>query len=212
MLTGKDSEGNKSTANIVNSTINSECYCIGTNANVVENHNVVFNLIDSTFNVNNGYGGTPIFINVPSEVKMIRCHANGDYQGMVVRGGTVEIVDSFITNNVPDKWKFQDKYQNKDWDTGNELPLAAITIGNKYTKEESESPYNYASNVTIVNTEIKDLNANNKYPAIYMCGNKTEENGAFLKIDDLTKSKISGSIVLENETCSINDKKGPFTE
>lgn len=60
-------QGEKATANITNTTINSQGYCVTTNAGNKDNYGVVYNLKGSTFNGGNGEhgAGIAILVNVP---------------------------------------------------------------------------------------------------------------------------------------------------
>ena len=169
--------GNAAEVNIIESEITSNgSYCVATNAAKVDNYNVEINLIDSTFN-----GPTPVLINVPGKLNMNHCTVNAKMQGVVVRGGTAVIENCNIANTSNDNWA-AGYFDNKNWGTGNTLPLAGITIGNKSTA------YQYPSNVTLTNTTVTSV----LYPVIYTYGNTTEENGVTLTYD----GKINGNDVI----------------
>ena len=124
---------------------------------------------------------------------MDNCKVNGYFQGMIVRGGTVNISNSTITNDYPsDEWLHY--FDNKEWGSGNAVNLAALTIGNK-----SPNAYQYPASVTLTNTKVESLC---KYPAVYMWGNEGEGLGASLVYDDATE--IIGDIIAGNDACTVN--------
>lgn len=160
--------GDAAEVNVIDSTITSkDSYCVATNAATLENYNVKINLKGSALN-----GPTPVMINIPGELSMKNCTVKADMQGVVVRGGTAVIEDCEIENTSNDDWAVG-YFNDKNWGSGNTLPLAGITIGNKSTA------YQYPSNVTLKNTTVTST----IYPTVYIYGNATETNGAFLTYD-----------------------------
>ncbi|MCB6993029.1 hypothetical protein LI177_05965 [bacterium 210820-DFI.6.37] len=166
-------KGDAAEVNVIDSTVKSEnSYCVATNAATVDNYNVEINLTDSTFE-----GPTAVLINVPGNLNMNKCTVNANMHGVVVRGGTAVIENCKIANTSNDDWAVR-YFDETDWGTGNMLPLAGITIGNKKTNS-----YQYPSNVTLTNTTVTSV----LYPVIYTYGNTTEENGVTLTYDGKIK-------------------------
>ena len=162
--------GDAAEVNVIDSTVKStKSYCVATNAATADNYNVKINLTNSTFE-----GPTPVLINVPCNLNMNNCTVNAEMQGVVVRGGTAVIENCKIANTSDDDWAV-DYFENRDWSSGNTLPLAGITIGNKKI-----GSYQYPSNVTLINTTV----TSKLYPVIYTYGNATEENGVTLTYDE----------------------------
>lgn len=70
-------------------------------------------------------------------------------QGLIVRGGDVKVSDSTIELN----GKFNGAgYLDTDWQSGHEVPTAAIVLGS-----HSELTYPYNKSLTLTNTKIKTL-------------------------------------------------------
>lgn len=193
--------GDAASVNVINnSNISAKGYCVSTNAGSTNNYDVDVLLQNSTFKASKE--GTPILVNVPSTLKIENCKVYGKLQGVVVRGGTAEITDTVIENTTNGK----NNYFNETWDSGNGVPNAALVIGNN-----NESAYKYPAKVTLIGGSIKQNDATESPIAIYMHGNKTEGNGAYLKYDENNKN-ITGSVVVGNDKCFINDKSVPATK
>ena len=190
--------GEKATVNVLNnSTINAKGFCVSTNAAVEANHGVIINLTNSNFESTDA---APILVNVPCTFNMTGGTVIGHYQGVIVRGGTAKIDGTTITNTVDTK---ENKYLDTTWGDGNNLPQAALVIGNRSTA------YQYASDVTLTNCTINQNGKAEEVPAIYMYGNEKEGLGATLTYDD--KSNIAeNDIVKGNGKCTIN-KTGETT-
>ncbi len=199
-VTGLLVRGDAAAMNIVNgSEINAVGYCFGTNAATEDNHNVVINLKNSTFNAKDAESsaGTPMYINVPGKLNIDSCKINGLFQGLIVRGGTAEIKNSTIINNVGTD-AFADYFEGKSWKDGNTVNLAALTMGNKIL--EGYNAYNYPTNVTLVNTTITSAGKHaNDYPAVYAWGNSDAGNGVTVSYDNCT---INGRVVYGNDKIS----------
>ena len=187
--------GDAASVNVINnSIISAKGYCVSTNAGDTNNYNVIVLLQNSIFKASKE--GTPILVNVPSTVKIEKCKVYGNLQGVVVRGGTAEIINTVIENTTNGK----NKYFGETWDSGNGVPNAALVIGNN-----NESAYKYPAKVTLTGGSIKQNDASDSPIAIYMHGNKTENNGAYLTYDE-NNQNITGSVVVGNDKCFINNQ------
>ena len=188
-------EGDAALVNVINSEINTNGYGISTNAASKDNHNVTIELEKSKINSIDGVSvGTPILVNVPSTFNMTDCEIKGLYQGVIIRGGNATIKNTIIRNNAKLSYSFD--YVDGDWKTGNEVPKAALVVGNR-----GSSSYQYPTTVNISNScQIIDETTNSK-PAVYIWGNKDEENKATLKYDQSTI--IKGTIIKGEGCCTI---------
>ena len=197
-------QGEKATANIIGSVINSNGYCVTTNAGDKKNYGVVYNLKGSTFNGGNGENdaGTAILVNVPGIYTIDNCKIQGYLQGLVVRGGTATISNTTITNTLSSS-DLLNYFDNRNWGSGNMVNLAVLTVGNK-----APGSYQYSTNVELKNTKLINGNRTHMSPAIYMWGNDSEGLGATLKYDN--SCTIDGDIILGNDKCIINGVQGPL--
>lgn len=177
--------GDAAEVNVIDSTITSGSYCVATNAASAENYNVRIHLENSTLN-----GPTPVLINIPGTLSMNSCTVSAELQGVVVRGGTAVIENCTINNISTDDWAVG-YFDNRNWGTGNTLPLAGITIGNK------SNAYQYPSDVTLKGTTV----TSELYPTVYIYGNDTEENGARLSYDE---SSDVGTVIYGGGYAVIN--------
>ena len=124
--TGLFPYGNAAAVSVENCSITGNGYCVATNAETTDNYDVVITLTNSTFTAQ----GTPVCINIPGQLSMDGCTLSGETQGMIVRGGTVVIKNSTITNTMDDD-SLADYFNNRDWGSGNTVTIAALTVGNK---------------------------------------------------------------------------------
>ena len=148
----------------------------------------------------------PVYINVDGELIIDNCVITGQRQGVMVRAGTANITNTTIINKA--EFKTLNMYLDGTWGSGNEVPMAALVVGNRHTKS-----YQYAANVTLENCEL--ISNNEEVPAIYIWGNATEANGATLTFDKATYDKMQGNIdgVLKSTETSkvqINAPEGIF--
>lgn len=158
-------QGDAARVSVADSTIYCGTYCVATNAAAVDNYGVVINLQNSTFTTAYGYkngdgASAPVLINIPCELTMDGCVVNGARQGVVVRGGTARIANSQInltdtTGLVPEGVQgsglntAKDKYLTTQWGSGNEVPMAAMVVGNR-----SDSAYQYPTDVILTASTI----------------------------------------------------------
>lgn len=171
-------QGDAASVTVRNSKIYCGVYAVSTNANTVENHGVVITLEDSDFTTDSGYqnhdgDSCPVLINVPGTLNMSGCVVNGTRQGVVVRGGTANISGSTI-NLTPTQddvegiagspiYNGVDKgnYDAANWADGNNLPMAALVIGNRSTA------YAYPATCSLQGVRV---NAPDDYNTVYVYG------------------------------------------
>ncbi len=195
---GKDSK-----VNILNSNIETEGIAISTNANTTDNYYPTINVIGSTISGRQGRAGTAILVNVPCTLNIDQSNINGYFHGVVVRGGTATIKDSTITNSIDsdtyNRWEHY--FDEKNWESGNVVNPAALTIGNKGT-----TAYQYPSNVTLINTKVlsKALgDAPGLFPTVYIIGNEGAGLGATLNYDEASDI---GEVIRGNEFVTVNTR------
>lgn len=195
--------GNAANVTVKDSTINAVGYCIATNANVVEHYDVDINVENSTLNGSDSGAGTAVIINVPCTVNITGSTINGYFHGIILRGGTATITDSFINNTVEGD-SLLHYFDTRNWGSGNTVNLAALTLGNKLP-----GSYQYPTSCTLVNTGI---NSYGVYPAVYAYGNEGEGLGVNIDWDDATLKNINGDIVIGNDAVTYNAFNGSGTE
>lgn len=161
------------------STVKANVYCVATNAEKDGIHSgVTINLENSAFIAEStSNDNCAICLNVEGTLNMADCTVKSGRQAVLVRGGTANIsggkIETTGAYTTP---------PNGNWGSGNEVPLAALVIGNRST-----SAYAYPATVTLTGVEIV---AGNGAPAIYMYGNK-EEHPASLTCDKETAERVT---------------------
>lgn len=137
-----------------------------------------------------------VMINVPLTLSMDNCTVIGGRQGMMVRAGTANIQNSTIQTTgefYNDTNKDVNQYHSSNWGSGNEVPAAAITVGN-YVNGEAAT-YEANAEVTLTNTTVQGTES---LPAIY--------------VDANTKFKSDVSISGENTSVTGEIKTGQQTK
>ena len=181
--------GDAAAVNVLNnSNLYAKGFCVSTNAGTTNNYDVLITLNKSTLGADEG--GTPILVNVPCTLNITNCEINGQNQGVIVRGGTATITSTTITNNVTTRK--EDYLEN--WGQGNQLPQAALVVGNR-----PSTAYQYASNVTVTDCTITQ-SGHEDIPAIYMWGNSGKDMGATLNYN----GKEVNRKTLKGPNCTIN--------
>lgn len=147
-----------SSTEIKDSEITALYYAVGTNAgkSTAQTQPISITLTNTKLTAE-----TPVFVNIPSEVNIDGCTINGGWQGIMVRGGTAHISNSTITLDEKCTPDIQDKNQftSSAWQSGNQVPVAGITMGNNTT-----SAYQYPTKVTLKNTSVSGYEG---YWAVY---------------------------------------------
>ena len=131
---------------------------IGTNASNSNETYVNIQIDNSTLTVtSNNDDNTGMMINVPANATISGSTISGERQGLILRGvgaDGVKISNSTIessgtTNNYTDR--------SSNWDTDNEVALAALVIGNK-----TATGYQHASTVVLDNVTLKTGESTNR--------------------------------------------------
>lgn len=188
-------EGNAAAVNITNSHVKAWVYCVGTNAGKDANYGVVITLKDSTFEATGDNDNCPVMINVDGTLNIDNCKIIGERQGALVRAGVATIKNSEITTK--GTYNNKEQYYNAVWGKGNEVPAAALTVGN-YVNGEAGT-YKADATVVLENTKVT---GENDFPAIYVDANHKFKGEVTISGD----SAVSGAIV-EGQNSTAGDNK-----
>ena len=189
-------EGNAAALNITNSHVKAKVYCVGTNAGKDANYGVAITLKDSTFEATGDGDNCPVMINVEGTLNIDNCKIIGERQGVLVRAGAATISNSEITTK--GTYTNKEQYYNAAWKSGNEVPAAALTVGN-YVNGEAGA-YKADATVSLENTKVT---GENEFPAIYVDANHKFKGKVTISGD----SAVSGAIVEgQNKDADTNKK------
>lgn len=190
-------QGDAASVTVTDSWIYAPVYAVATNAGAAENYGVKITLSNSSFvNAMSSDGdGCPVLLNVPGTLTMTDCYVVGTRQGVIVRGGTANIVrsvvdvrptsgDAELPRGVEGSplYGSTDKYLNGDWGSGNEVPVGGLIVGNR------SSEYKYPCDVHLSETTITTQGG---FPKAYIYG-MSEEGRAVSFVHD--ESLDSGDI------------------
>ncbi|MEG2648061.1 MAG: hypothetical protein RR967_01805 [Anaerovoracaceae bacterium] len=183
-------KGDAAEVNVNNSTVECGVYAVGTNAATADNYDVIITLTNSTFNSKYGYQNNdsdscPILVNVPCELNMTNCNVKGTRQGVVVRGGTANISGCSIETTATYTAGIN-KYWNDNWESGDEVPMAALVVGNRSV------PYKYPATCKVVDTVVTapetvkaiyayEMSEEGRKVTLDVTGTKTSVTGQFLR-------------------------------
>lgn len=182
-----------STLNIVDSKVISKyAYVIGTNASTegedgTGTHGVIINVTGSTLKsdyIDADSGSVTVFFNVPGNLNIEDSKIYGVQNAVMVRGGTAVIKNSTLTTAEQIAAGSEDKFTNENWKDGNNVPYAALLVGDR-----NNTDYNYSAFVTLVNTEIKS--GNDEVPTVYIWQDDNKSASLIADYDTQTKSGIS---------------------
>lgn len=179
-------KGDAAQVNVTNSDMKANWYCIGTNAATTDNYNVEINLKGSTFtSCDTTYNdGTAVYINVAGTLNIDDCELTSKRQAVMVRAGTANITNS--TLKTTGQYANKDQYHTGKWGSGNEVPAAALVIGN-YVDGAADS-YKADAIVTVKDTK---LIAESDFPALYVDGNTAYKSDVSLSGDMV----VSGAVM-----------------
>lgn len=175
--------------NIRGCTIESLTYAVGTNASSPVSQNVEIVIENSTLT-----GYTPLFLNIPLKATVTGCTLKGSSQGMILRGGNATVRDCEIVLETSDavnlliynQWgkgyeAHNASFDEHDWGEGNDVPNAALTIGNKSTG------YQYPTVLKIENTSLAVTGLYAKHcHEVYVYANEETGMGVNITFDGAT--------------------------
>lgn len=183
-----------SALNVVDSTvISTDAFVIGTNASEkgkdgTGTHGVIINVTGSTLKsdyIDADSGSVTVFFNVPGNLNIEDSKIYGVQNAVMVRGGTAVIKNSTLTTAEQIASDSVDKFTEENWGNGNEVPYAALLVGDR-----NNNAYNYSAFVTLVNTEIKS--GNDEVPTVYIWQDDNKSASLIADYDTQIKSGISG--------------------
>ena len=203
--TGLFPESNASEVIVMNSNIQACGFGVGTRNTTSDNihirlKNTKIAVLDSS--LGDGFAG--VMINVPGLLEIDNCTIVGDYQGIIVRGSTAIIKNSnvSITEESWIPWGY-DGYGDGNWGEGNNVNLAAITIGNR-----TPGYYQTPSDVTIVNSKFTGIN---EWHAMFVNANTGEGLGVTINYDsdcvfdgEVEYGNNGNNIVVNGESVAID--------
>lgn len=189
-------QGNAAKVTVIDSTITADVYAVATNAGQTDNYDVVIDLKDSTFQARlpselSKGDSCPVMINIPGKLTMDSCTVIGGRQGVLVRGGTAKISNTDIQLNAT-YIDGKDKYLDGNWGSDNEVPMAALVVGNR------SNAYNYPTDCTLSNVTVT---ATSGYTGTYVYGMSDEGREVTFNYDASTEL---GTLVTEGEVSTDN--------
>lgn len=196
--------GDPGKVTVRNSSITAFSYAVGTNASTPI-HNAEIELYNSEL-----VGMSAVLMNLPSVITVSGCTLQGSMHAMILRAGTAEITDSHLTlvydssNGEGDTAEdAKDNYIDK-WESGNAVPLAAITVGN-----DNSDGYLYPTVLTIDNSVVT-ADVSGALPAMYVRANTDADNGVTITYGE--DCKVKGSIEYYDGGSNITVNGTPITE
>lgn len=164
-----DKGTNKANVDIIDSVITStDNYILSTNAgNPETGADVVINIKNSTLIAQNS-DSTAVLMNIPGKLNIEDSRLEANRQGLIVRCGNATVKNSTVKSNVTtdviqqNSW---DYYDNNKWGSGNEVPVAAVVVGNRGA--EGAISYPYDATLTSINSSFIIANKLPVYAAGY---------------------------------------------
>nr|WP_294370294.1 hypothetical protein [uncultured Ruminococcus sp.] len=187
-----DQSVNNAEFNIIDSEIYADPYCLSTNAsNNQTGAGVVVNIKNSVLKTSQN-DSTAVLFNIPGTLNIEDSTLEGGRQGLIVRCGTANVKNSDIKSRAASTDDFFDKYIDSKWGSGNEVPVAALVVGNR----SNASSYPFDATCTLENTTLTISGKTPVYAAAYN-GRTTTVNG--VASESVTVSKDATSSVVVNE-------------
>lgn len=193
-----DKGTNKATVDIIDSVITStDNYILSTNAgNPETGADVVINIKNSTLIAQNS-DSTAVLMNVPGTLNIEDSHLEANRQGLIVRCGNATVNNSTVKSNVTTDMIQQnswDYYDNNKWGSGNEVPVAAVVVGNRGA--EGAISYPYDATLTSINSSFIIANKLPVYAAGYN-GHTATINGID-SADVIQSTGFGGNVVISS--------------
>ena len=168
-----------------NSTVTANVWCVGTNASTDKEtgeplyDDVHITLTDSEFyGVSSTGDNCPIGLNVPGDMTIENCKIVGQRQALLVRGGNVSVKNTTIELN--GTYGTKDEFLSGNWGSGNNLPMAAIVLGNR-----SASAYRYPATLTLQGVSVTVTGEGNEtVPEIYAYAQEEDYRAKIIIADD----------------------------
>ena len=191
---------------IRNSIINALSFAVGTNAStpVYESNTIVID--NSTLTA-----WSAVLFNIPGTLEITDSEITGTNHGVILRGGTATISNSKlnIAYNEGNASSDSEYMHNQDWGSGNAVPYAALTVGNR------GSGYQYPSVLTLDNCMLQSIkgaegeeNNPDLFPVMYVYANSGQGLGVTITYDDNTKFTDEKRIVYGTfDNVTVNGKE-----
>ena len=215
--------GDDNVVTVKNTVINvnsGSVYAISTNAAATDKNSVITleNVSVKTLTTN----ACPVLFNVPNKIVAKDCYFEGCNQAIILRGGDYEFTNCEFHmtlgldndgNTVTTKQNIKDIFRNylrDEWKSGNRVPLAAMTIGNK------GNSYQYPTTVKLTNckvtlpevtkmdltTEDVEVARLSSLPAVYVHANQGEGLGVTFTYDAATT--FDGELEYASTNITVN--------
>ena len=197
--------GNATAIEIRDSSITAGVYVVGTNASTnpdtgdliysnCVNITIYNSRLEATYYQNPEERDTcTILLNVPGTLDIDESTIIGGSHAIILRGGDIHINNSNVS--IVDPPSGYDVYEGQDWESGNGVPSAAITVGNRNVA------YKYEVSCEITNTTVSAPDGDNSI-YYYQMGERTGDSES---VDRTATLKInSGSF----GTVSVNGDYG----
>ncbi len=193
-----DKGTNKATVDIIDSVITStDNYILSTNAgNPETGADVVINIKNSTLIAQNS-DSTAVLMNVPGTLNIEDSHLEANRQGLIVRCGNATVNNSTVKSNVTTDMIQQnswDYYDNNKWGSGNEVPVAAVVVGNRGA--EGAISYPYDATLTSINSSFIIANNLPVYAAGY--NGHTATISGIDSADVIQSTGFGGNVVINS--------------
>lgn len=198
------------TATVNNCTMNSKYYCISSNAQNEVGSNNTITLTNSEFTAEE----TALLFNINSTLTATGCTFTGGWQGAILRGNKCTFDNCGFNLSVGTYGTSKMAIGSTSWGNGNNVPAAAITIGNRKTENGNpvNTTYNYKKDVTLTNGctfSVKENDeATDKYPAVYIDANPGQETQTVaFTYDDNSKTAFEAAgkgLVINNTTGQVS--------
>ena len=154
---------------------------------------------------------TGLLINVPGTYTISGSTISGERQGAIIRGGTVTISGSTFKSTAAKTADYDwTESENNDWLDGNEVPLAAIVIGNRSTS------YAYPTTVAFSGTNPLTIGESTARKQIYIYkadaasnSDSADRSVTVTGFDEnwTVNENFNGAIVKSGTTLLVNDEK-----
>ncbi len=205
---GSNEEGKNAksaTLEIINCTIYSEgAYVVGSNASAKDSEpytrDINVTIKGSTLTAGNkkDNDNTAVLFNVPGTLTIEGSTLNADRQALIVRGGNATIKDSTLHSTGDFSGS---EVGISSWDSGNNLPLSALVVGNK-----NSTAYNYKTTCVLEDVNITMDNQEDTYDIVVSsCNGKSVTLTTSQYADNFTNKETS-RYYTDSETTTVIQK------
>ncbi len=164
-------------------------YAVSTNATKDKTTDVTITLRNSKIETRDA-DSAAVMINIPGTLTIDNCDISGGRQGVIVRGGTA-IIKNGTTITSRGEYTNSNEIKmyrlNGSWGSGNEVPYAALVVGNAST-----GSYDYKTSCTVADDTEISINTTNldttKATAVYVAS--ANDKDVILNISEDIKDDI----------------------